>query len=217
MKMNWKQAFAKKNEPEVEEGYVSPLSNKGEVIEEASGRDTATALALSVGGGLKFILGIILLAVFVIAAIYTALAGTLMFLAPSDSATAKVWVARGTFEGGRIDTGKTVYGSATGDASTDLIGKALEGFVGAKDYFIADVVVGPVGDLSSSKGEIYLNGKNLHLKGNIQNIRLREQYLAKCVEGSCIPGEYVVIDSSSVSGEVRGKVSLKGVTDVRDK
>lgn len=208
-----------KDTESMDEGYNSHLAVPGgEIIEETSGRDTAASIALTLGGGIKFILGLLVFALLVVGSIYTFLAGTLMFTAPSeDSSSERIWVARGTFQGGQIDAGTTVYGSASDFAGRDFIGKVKEGYVGAKDYFVVDTIAGPVAEVSSKNGVILVNGSATKFKGEIETTRLSKQYLAQCVEGSCAPGEYVVVDYDSIAGEVRGVISLTGLSDIHDK
>lgn len=201
----------------IDENYSSPLIAPGEeVVREKSGRDTAASLALTFGGGLKFILGVVIFGILVLIALYTFLSASLMFAAPSpNSETERIWVSRGTFEGGKIDPGTTVYGSSTGSAGQDFFGKIAEGYVGANDYYIADTLIGPLGEVESREGTIYLNGQPTEHKGDISPVRLSDQYLAECVSGDlCEPGDLVIIDSESVSGEVRGFISFEGLEDV---
>lgn len=199
----------------LDENYNSHLAATGDIIEEVSGRDTVASIALTLGGGIKFAIGIILFAVIVLTALYTFLAGTLMLTTPSSgSHTDRIWVARGTFQGGQIDSGKVVYGSASVDASTEFVGKIVEGYIGAKDYFVVKTIVGPVAEITSKNGIVYINGSKTEYKADIEKTLLRDQYFAQCVEGSCKPGEYVIVDYASVVGEVRGVITPTGIKDI---
>lgn len=199
----------------VDEDYSSHLAASGEVIEESSGRDTFASVVTTFGGGVKFIIGLLVFAVVVIAAIYTFLAGTLMFAAPTDEPTKKIWVARGTFQGGQIDTGKIVYGSSTTLSPTNFFGKVTEGYTGADEYFVIKTLAGPVSEVSSSDGNIFIDGEKTEHKGEIQKSQLVNQYLGQCIVGdACVPGEYVIVDYPSVSGEVRGVLSPSGLSDI---
>lgn len=206
-----KPKFRKQKEEPVDENYSSPLASAGEIIEETSGRDTFASAVLTFGGGLKFIISVILFIVLALVTLYTFLSGTLMFTAPvQDSAIERAWVARGTFQGGQIDPERVIYGSSTTPAATNFAGKVMEGYVGADEYFVAKTIAGPVANVSSKNGKIAINGKKTDFKGNIKSTKLVDQYLAKCLEGSCEPGEYIVLDYKSVSGEVRGFLSPLG-------
>lgn len=202
---------------QLDENFNSPLASNAEVIEEMSGRDTVAGIANTLGGGVKFVIGIALFTVFVLVSIYTVLSATLMFTAPSDdSAMERLWVARGTFQGGQIDSNVNVYGSATQEAPTDFVGRMIEGFVGTPDHFVIKTIAGPVAEVGSSKGVITVNGVKTPYKGKVANTKLIDQYLGQCIEGSCKPGEYVVVNYSSVSGEVRGVLGLTGLKDINE-
>lgn len=198
---------------EIDESYNSYLSAPdGEIIEKSSGRDAVRTVATGLGGGIKFIIGVILLIVLVVGTSYTLLGGTLMFLAPnSDSAVNKTWVSRGTFDGGKISTGTVVYASSTQTVPEGMLNKAIEAYVGAPDAFIAKTIAGPVVEVSSKNGVIHVNGKATKEKGNIETTKLRNEYLMKCMSGSCAEGEYMVVPFETVSGEVKGTVGLSGV------
>lgn len=203
----------------IDENYSSPLIAPGEeVVRESSGRDTAASLALTFGGGLKFILGVLVFGLLILIALYTFLSASLMFAAPSPTSdTERIWVARGTFEGGQVDPGTTVYGSSSGPASQGFLDKIAEGYVGAQDHYIVDTLIGPLGDLESRDGSVYLNGQPTDVKGDIEPIRLSDQYLAECVSGDlCEPGDLVVVDRDSIAGEVRGILSFDGLRDAHD-
>ena len=210
--------FAKKKDDASEDNYVSPLSSGVEVLEEESSRDTAVAIVRTTYGGIKFIVSMIVLVIFILVTLYTVVCGTIMYTAPAHSGnpTERLWVSRGTFDGGQISPNTVVYGSGSKDAATGFIGRAIEGYIGASDSFVAKTLIGPVGDLSSKGGTVYLNGEKTKLKGNIENYRLHDEYLATCISGSCTPGEFVVVKYPSVSGEVRGLITMSGVKDVSE-
>lgn len=203
----------KKTIEEIDESYNSYLSAPdGEIIEKSSGRDAARTIATGLGGGVKFILGIILLIVLVLGTSYTLLGGTLMFLAPnSDSAVDRTWVSRGTFDGGKIKAGTIVYASSTQASPEGMFSKIIESYVGTPDSFIAKTIAGPIVEVSSKNGVIHVNGKATEHKGNIEKTELRDEYLMKCMSGSCGDGEYMVVPYSTVSGEVKGVIGLSGV------
>lgn len=205
---------------DIDENYASPLISPGEVIvRESSGRDTAASLALTFGGGIKFLLGILAFILLIFITLYTFLAGTLMFAAPSsNSAMERIWVARGTFEGGNVNSGQTVYGSAAGPAADSFVGKFMEGYSGVQDYYVADVVAGPLGIVTSKDNQVLVDGKQVGITGSTKEIRLRDQYLATCVTGdSCEPGQLIIIDKDSIAGEVRGVLSTEGMVDIHER
>lgn len=201
---------------EVPESYVSPLAASENPIPESSEsvRNHAIAAARGVGGLAKILVTFTLIIIAVVLAVYTSLAATLMVLAPSidDDVTERSWVARGTFVGGMIDPGTFVYGSATSAAPEDFMGKIMEGYFGASDPFVAEVIAGPVAKVSTDKADnVLVNGEKTGYTGTVENTELRSQFLAVCVTGACEPGEIVVIESGAISGEYKGAVSITGV------
>lgn len=205
-----------KDTEEVSESYTSPLAASGtDIPESESARNHVAAAARGLSSITKTIITVIMLAVVVGIAVYTSLAGSLMFLAPTvdnDKVTERSWVARGTFVGGKIDTGTQVYGSATTLAPEGFIKKALEGYMGVPDAFIAEVISGPIANITTDKAKnILADGKKTGYTGEVKDTKLRSQFLAVCVSGECVPGEIVIIESGSISGEYKGDISFSGL------
>lgn len=205
-----------KNAEEVSESYTSPLAAAGGAIPESeSTRNHVTAAARGLSSVTKTIVTVALLTVLVGIAVYTSLAGSLMFLAPSvdkGKATERAWVARGTFVGGNIETGTQVYGSATTLSPDGFFGKTMEGYMGADDPFIAEVISGPIANVTTDKAQnIIVDGKKTGYTGEVKNTKLRGQFLAVCVSGECVPGDIVIIESGSISGEYKGIISPSGL------
>lgn len=197
-----------KDTESVSESYESPLAApQTEIPDSESGRDKVASVTRSLGRGTKTIIGVIAFTLFVVVAVHTALAGSLMFTASLDDkpATERVWVARGTFIGGNIDSGTTVYGSTTTYAPDNFLTKVMEGYTGAPDYFVAEVIAGPIASVSNGSGEkILINGKDSGYVGKVEKIDLKNQYLAQCIDGACEKGKMIVAEYASISGEVRG-------------
>lgn len=200
--------FRSKEAEEVSESSNSHLAApQTEIPVSESGRNNAAALAQGLGRGTKTLVATFAFVLFVIVLIHTALAGSLMFTASVDgkSSTERAWVARGTFVGGKIDPGAVVYGSTTEYAPTDFISKVIQGHVGAPDYFIGEVIAGPVAKVETNKeGKVLVNGKDSGYKGKTKESDLKNQYLAVCVSGACEEGDLIIADYASISGEVRG-------------
>jgi hypothetical protein len=208
------------------QNYRSPLAAPHSSNEELVGttQSTVALIAGSMGRGLKALILTVLFTIFILVVIYTSLAGTLMFAAPvGSSATEKAWVARGTFVGGHASTGTIVYGSATQVASSDLLQKISDGYIGAPDSFIAEVISGPYGKISTGdKKEVVFDGKGTDYYGEVKDNTLNQQYLARCLSGSCAKGELVIVNGGNIIGEVKTIVypfgaktipSSKGVVD----
>ncbi|MBC9707536.1 MAG: hypothetical protein H9W81_21960 [Enterococcus sp.] len=205
-----------KNTEEVSENYTSPLAASGAAVPESeSARNHVATAARGITGIAKTIISLAVLAMVVFIAVYTSLAGTLMFVAPTvdgDKLSERAWVARGTFVGGKIDPGTQVYGSATTLAPDNFMGKMMEGYTGAPDAFIAEVFAGPIADISTDKNKnVLINGEKSGYTGEVKATQLRSQFIAVCVSGECEPGEIVIIESGSISGEYKGTLSFSGM------
>lgn len=201
---------------------AAPKSSNEELLDTA--QSTGSLIAGSLGRGIKALILTILFTVFILVVIYTSLAGTLMFAAPvGDSVTEKAWIARGTFVGGHPSAGTVVYGSATQVTNSDLLGKISDGYIGAPDSFIAEVISGPYGNISTGANkEVLFDGKGTGYYGEVKDNTLNQQYLARCISGSCAKGELVIVNGGNIIGEVKTIVypfgsktipSSKGVVD----
>lgn len=201
---------------------AAPKSSNDELIETT--QSTGALIAGSLGRGIKALLLTILFTIFILTVIYTSLAGTLMFAAPvGTSVTEKAWVARGTFVGGHPSAGAIVYGSATQAANSDLLSKVSDGYIGAPNSFIAEVISGPFGNISTGANkEVLFDGKGTGYYGEVKDNTLNQQYLARCISGSCAKGELVIVNGGNIIGEVKTVIypfgsktipSSKGVVD----
>ena len=211
------------NSPTYRSPLAAPKSSNDELIETS--QSTGSLIAGSLGRGIKALSLTILFTIFILVVIYTSLAGTLMFAAPVGSSfTEKAWVARGTFVGGHPATGTIVYGSATQVANSDLFGKITDGYVGAPNSFIAEVISGPYGNISTGANkEVLIDGKGTGYYGEVKDSTLNQQYLARCISGSCgAKNELVIVNGGNIIGEVKTVVypfgaksipSSKGVVD----
>lgn len=211
--------FRGKETEQVSESSNSPLAAPhSEIPDTESARDTTVAIARSVGRGTKTIIGTAAFVVFIIVLIHTALAGSLMFTASVDDKpfTERAWVARGTFVGGKIAPGTTIYGSASTAAPTGFIEKVVEGYLGVPDYFVAEVIAGPVDGVTAGPDEkILVNGKDSGYTGKTENVELKNQYLAVCVSGACEEGDLIIANYESISGEVRGYLYPFGMEEAK--
>jgi hypothetical protein len=211
--------FRNKEAEEVPESYSSPLAAPtNEIPATESGRNYVATAVNGLGRGTKALFGLIAFVLFLFLMIHTALAGSLMFTAPVDDkpVTERAWVARGTFVGGKIDPGTIVYGSASSYAPTDFIGKAIQGYTGAPDYFMAEVIAGPVAKVETdSANKVLVNGKDSGYTGKVESAKLDDQFLAVCISGACEEGKLIIAEYKSIGGEVRGFLYPFGLETVK--
>lgn len=210
------------------DGYRSPLSAvKGGREKIETTNSTSSLVLASFKNGAKMTIATVLFTIGILAIIYTSLAGTLMMAAPSvHGEMQKTWVARGTFPGGQIPDGTFVYGSKSTAASTDFIGRIIEGYAGTPRAFVGEAIAGPFDSIETVNGEIIADGTPTGYYGTINKQVLNEQYLIRCVEGTCKKGELLIAKTSSIAGEARGTIypfgikgfeSTKGVNNVEPK
>lgn len=162
----------------------------------------------------KTILGFGALAVSLVILVYVGLSATLMTSVPSDNgATERVWIARGTFTGNNAPTGSFIYASATTAKPNGVVDKVIEGFAGAPDSLVAEVIAGPYGTITpGAEKSISWEGNVISgYTGEVEEHLLNKEYLAKCVQGACTPGELIYVPMSNISGEAQAKVSLTGI------
>lgn len=173
-------------------------------------KSTASAVFDSILRIIKTIIFFLIAGVILFAVLYSSLAATLMFTAPSqDSQTERVWVARGAFPGGLVPAGSYVYGSATTPESNSLITKAGEGYTGASQDFVAEIIAGPNAKVSvDDAGRIIVNDVATPYNGKVSNQMLNHQYLGVCMEGSCDKGTILTIPESNVYGEAKGVINI---------
>jgi hypothetical protein len=161
--------------------------------------------------------GILLFAVFttaVLALIYVALAGTVMFVA-NPSGQSLVLVARGTFTGGIAEKGSTLYISETSKAPTTFFDNLLVGFTGGEDastvkvestqydlLILDDETVKVDGE--TIEGRFIASPANAIVSGQL---RLDNTYLVSCVSGNCEKGTLYVVNQSQVFGEVKKQLN----------
>lgn len=176
-------------------------------------RSTGSALAGSFGRLIKAIAFILSFGLIVLGVLYASLSATLMFTAPSDEDhTNRIWVTRGAFEGGLAPAGAYVYGSTAHSAEISIPLKALEGFTGSDNYFVAKIITGPYGDVGSKDGFVTVEGKKTPYKGTVEAQKLNKAYLGVCEEGNCVPGEVIQIPQANISGEAKGFIDLTAFT-----
>lgn len=175
-----------------------------------STKSTGTAVAESIGRLLKGILILVSFAVILLGVLYSGLAATLMFTAPSEDDQAnRVWVARSAFPGGLVPEGSYVYGASNKAADNSILTKVAEGFVGTDKYFVAKTIAGPDGKVSTdSNGNIVVNGTATEHKGQVSDRTLDKEYISICTEGACDKGAIIFVPEGNIVGEAKGFVNI---------
>lgn len=218
----------KKQAEEVPENYQSPLST-GKQVDIEGGNSNARLAATITTRFIKGILAIVLALIAIVAIVYSIMAGSLMFLAPSTNPNAedgRIWVTRGGFVGGNPKVDDILYASAS--VSYDPNNKTPtekflkwgsqvgEGVFGVENHIVAKAITGPYNKISSKDGFIVIDGNKTKYKSDVEEFILANSFLALCLEGSCDKGELIEVKKEYIIGEVRGIVSLTGVKPYLD-
>lgn len=193
---------------EVPEDYSSPLAASDDAPATEDNEKISRVVLGSLGRGLKATIGVFIGLIALSFALYTALAGTLMFAAPvNTSSFERVVVARGMFVGGVVNPGTFVYGSMQSKAADDFFGKVAEGYVGSPKYFIGEVVAGPFGTISNgAEDSVLFNNQPTGYFGKITSQKIDKSYLVRCINGDCEKNSLMVVNTTNMIGEARSIV-----------
>ena len=144
-------------------------------------------------------------------AIYTVLALTVLVVVRVDGQNAAV--LRSAFPVGQAPSGAYAYVS-TAPNDNSLVGKAKQATVGADAGSVVQIVAGPYNRISTDeRGYIVSDGQATAYRGDVDDYALDGEYVAICVTGACDPGSAVLIGQHNIIGEVKGFVTLSGITD----
>lgn len=198
--------------------YIPQLAMPGthdivEVKEESWG-------AIFAGWG-RGLLAFVLVSVLFLGLLYSGLAATLMYYMPlySDS-TSRSWVVRGTWSetGGKPPVNTEVVISADSYAPTEWWNNILVGWTGVSSPAVVSVQSnvydtlyienGKVSNLSNPKiNGAFLGSPNFPydaaIDGAEQNHKLKDEYLVKCVSGSCTKDSLYIISKDQIFGEAK--------------
>ena len=167
------------------------------------------------GKVLKRVLKAAVLVVFVVAVVYTVvLVPTIVRVVPTED-FGLVLTRDPTIVAGGIPAGKTEVVSFSSDAgfTKSVKGKMLAAFTWHTDTSKMIVVEGPNGRLLKEQdGLMSFNGDKMDASVTTpvnysvlerSKWYLTDQYLMRCVEGSCRPGRYYIVSADSVIGEIK--------------
>lgn len=217
--MSKKQGKLKDNSGIVDSSdYIPKLAMPGtsdivEVKEETWG-------SIFVGWG-KGLFAFVLVATLFIGFLYSGLAATLMYYMPVDSdSSSRSWVVRGTWSetGGKPPLEEKVVISTDTYVPTEWWNNVLIGWTGVTKPAIVSIQSTPYDTLYIANGKV-TNVSNPDIKGDFssspsfpydietdsaeQNHKLNNEYLVKCVSGSCTEGSLYIISKDQIFGEAK--------------
>jgi hypothetical protein len=160
--------------------------------------------------GLRSFARVAVSAILVAAALYIALAVTVVAVMGSGDKNAIV--VRGAFPGGIAAHGDFAYVS---DMVYDrsFLGKVEQAFVGVPGGGTIQVIALPGAKLGTMGGQLLADDKPTGFAGTPPQARLGHEYLAVCVSGSrCTTGALVVVPDNRIVGKVNKFVGFNGLT-----
>lgn len=181
------------------------------------------------GKVLKRVLKALVLVMFVVAIVYTVvLVPTIVRVVPTED-FGLVLTRDPTIKDGGIPAGKleVVSFSSKAGFTENVKGKMQAAFSYHTDTSKMLVVAGPNGRLlEEADGKMSFNGEKMgdsvtkpvnYSVLEDSKWYLTDQYVMECVEGSCRPGRYYVVDSASVIGEIKSDDSDPLINQITDK
>jgi hypothetical protein len=167
----------------------------------------------------------VLLSVFLLISIYAGLSATVLYNVSKEDQS--FFVIRGTYVGGIIPEGETVYASPDKNLDNTVISKLLEGFVGIENGIVVKTLAGPTGQIyvdPTTQQVMTVDNNNTIIKkfdGKFvgetpADLKLKEQYLVECVyTDNCEQGTIFIINSKQISGEVATELKLTDDIEIK--
>lgn len=156
-------------------------------------------------GWAKSIVIFLILAAVLVVGIYAGLAATIAY-STSTPGSGQFFVARGTYVGGTVPAGSTIYVSTTNAVENSFLTNLQEGFSGLPNGAVVKTIAGPVEEIVvDNTGRASVGGDDISgvLPADFANGGyLKNQYLVECVSGACTSGDLLVINQNQISGEV---------------
>lgn len=157
----------------------------------------------------------ILLLVVIVATLYSGLAATLLVLSPTGGEDNRLsLVVRNMWQdtGGRPPVGEQAVISTSTPLPEDILSKVAIGWTGIPDPAYVTVASDHMDALKVRGGEVLINDTWQPLASSdayqiVENgtaettVQLRDQYLVECLEGSCEPGTYLIVNSEALYGQ----------------
>lgn len=152
------------------------------------------------------ILGYSVVGVFIL---YLCFAATIMRAVPTASGAGIVPVKENTFRGGHVPAGVSILVDTEVEQKNDYVERLKQAFVPSKTAAVVNVVAGPHASISwVASGLITVDGvlTDVHVAEqpleDDQKIKtkLRDEYLAVCISGDCVPGEGIIVSQKNIYG-----------------
>lgn len=164
-----------------------------------------------VKGSVKNIANLVLFFAGVIALIavssYLLVTATLMNFTKVDDVA--VWNLYGVVPDSEDDDHRLITGSLDTQVKQGFLDRAGYSVKGVSSPFVGQVISDRFDNISSKDGIIYLNGSKSDYEGKVDTRKLDNEYLVKCISGSCEEDSYLIVNKKNIVGNVYGYVSLQ--------
>lgn len=189
---------------DVDGGGTPGLGSHSGVVSTGPNKDPLPRRAL------RSVVGFAVLGLVMVFLTYVVLATTVFVVMRADNHS--VAVLRNTFPIGQAPANALVYASSAPTDQT-LLGKVNQAVFGVPAGSVVKIVAGPDATVGTSPdGHITVNGQPTGYLGKVDQRDLARQYIAICVAGACRTGAAVIFDQGNIVGEVKGYVSLSGLS-----
>lgn len=159
------------------------------------------------------ILGYSVVGVFII---YLCFAATIMRAVPTTSGSGVVPVKENTFHGGIIPANTSILVDTQSEQKSDYMDRLKQAFIPSDHAAVVKVVAGPYNAISwVDPGLVTVDGAltEVHManqpldSGNTAKTKLRNEYLAVCISGDCVPNEGIIVSDKNIYGLTLSKQS----------
>lgn len=158
---------------------------------------------------LKKILSIIVITFACVFVLYICFAATIVRFVPTTSGAGIVLIKNPTYDGGIVPVGEVVLVDTQDVQQKSIVGHLKQAFVPNGSAAKVSVVAGPYGKIDwAEPGVLTVDGEIINApmpsrdgKSPIGDTEyLNDQYVGICLEGNCIKGEAIIIESSHIMG-----------------
>lgn len=209
--------------------YISRIMSSNDTLARLATDRVQVAPSYFLGKVLKRALKASVLVVFVVAIVYSVvLVPTIVRVVPTED-FGLVLTRDPTIVDGGIPAGKTEVVSFSSKAGymRNVKGKLQAAFTFHTDTSKMMVVEGPNGRLLEEQdGSMSFNGEKMDSEitkpvnySVLEDSKwyLTDQYLMRCLEGSCRPGRYYIVSEDSVIGEIKSGDSEPLINQIKNK
>ncbi len=144
--------------------------------------------------------------------IYLCFASTIIRVIPATNEVGLIVVKNATFPGGIAPINAQMVVNVKTVQETDFFSRLKQAFLPSGDVALVEVLAGPTGRVTwAASGLVTIDGNPISVSLPVapSNEFLNDEYLVKCLKGSCKEGAGFIISAKNIYGEPLNKI--KGV------